>query len=70
VHPSERLSPHGLRAGLMTEADLAGAPDEQAMKHTRHADLFTMTMLEILESKRSSKSRPAALRRDDAANPR
>ena len=26
VHPSERLSPHGLRAGLITEAYLAGAP--------------------------------------------
>jgi integrase len=42
VHPSERLSPHGLRAGLITEAYLAGAPDEQVMKHTRHADLSTM----------------------------
>jgi integrase len=42
VHPSERLSPHGLRAGLVTEAYLAGAPDEQVMKHTRHADLSTM----------------------------
>jgi integrase len=42
VHPSERLSPHGLRAGLITEAYLAGAPDEQVMQHTRHADLSTM----------------------------
>ncbi|HEY5302005.1 MAG TPA: site-specific integrase, partial [Acetobacteraceae bacterium] len=42
VHPSERLSPHGLRAGLITEAYLAGAPDEQVMQHTRHADLATM----------------------------
>jgi integrase len=42
VHPSERLSPHGLRAGLITEAYLAGAPDEQVMAHTRHADLSTM----------------------------
>jgi hypothetical protein len=25
VHPTERLSPHGLRAGLITEAYLAGA---------------------------------------------
>jgi len=42
VHPSERLSPHGLHAGLITEAYLAGAPDEQVMQHTRHADLSTM----------------------------
>jgi integrase len=42
VHPSERLSPHGLRAGLITEAYLAGAPDEQVMQHTRHVDLSTM----------------------------
>lgn len=42
VHPSERLSPHGLRAGLITEAYLAGAPDEQIAAHTRHADLATM----------------------------
>jgi integrase len=42
VHPSERLSPHGLRAGLITEAYLAGAPDEQVMQHTRHTDLSTM----------------------------
>lgn len=42
VHPSERLSPHGLRAGLITEAYLAGAPDEQVAKHTRHGDLSSM----------------------------
>ncbi len=42
VHPSERLSPHGLRAGLITEAYLAGAPDEQVAAHTRHGDLATM----------------------------
>lgn len=42
VHASERLSPHGLRAGFITEAYLAGAPDEQVMAHTRHADLSTM----------------------------
>ena len=42
VHPSERLSPHGLRAGFITEAYLAAAPDEQVMAHTRHTDLSTM----------------------------
>ena len=42
VHPSERLSPYGLRAGLITEAYLAGAPDEQVAAHTRHGDLSTM----------------------------
>lgn len=42
VHPNERLSPHGLRAGLITEAYLAGAPDEQVAAHTRHGDLATM----------------------------
>jgi integrase len=42
VHPSERLSPHGLRAGLITEAYLAGAPDEQVAAHSRHGDLKTM----------------------------
>jgi integrase len=42
VHGSERLSPHGLRAGFVTEAYLAGARDEQVMEHTRHRDLRTM----------------------------
>ena len=42
VHPSERLSPHGLRAGLITEAYLAGAPDEQVAQHSRHGDLASM----------------------------
>ena len=42
VHGSERLSPHGLRAGFVTEAYLAGARDEQVMDHTRHRDLKTM----------------------------
>ena len=42
VHASERLSPHGLRAGLITEAYLAGAPAEQVAAHTRHGDLSTM----------------------------
>lgn len=38
----ERLSPHGLRAGFVTEAYRAGARDEQIMAHTRHKDLKTM----------------------------
>jgi site-specific recombinase XerD len=38
----ERLSPHGLRAGFVTEAYLAGARDESIMDHTRHRDLKTM----------------------------
>ena len=42
VHGSERLSPHGLRAGFVTEAYMAGARDEQVMDHTRHRDLKTM----------------------------
>ena len=42
VHASERLSPHGLRAGFITEAYLTSAPDEQVAAHTRHADLTTM----------------------------
>jgi integrase len=42
VHGSKRLSPHGLRAGFVTEAYLAGARDEQVMDHTRHRDLKTM----------------------------
>ena len=36
------LSPHGLRAGFVTEAYRAGARDEQIMEHTRHRDLKTM----------------------------
>ena len=42
VHTTERLSPHGLRAGFVTEAYMAGARDEQVMDHTRHRDLKTM----------------------------
>lgn len=38
----ERLSPHGLRAGFVTEAYKAGARDEEIMEHTRHRDLKTM----------------------------
>jgi len=42
VPDAERLSPHGLRAGFVTEAYAAGARDEQIMAHTRHRDLKTM----------------------------
>lgn len=42
VGAMERLSPHGLRAGFVTEAYTAGARDEQIMAHTRHRDLKTM----------------------------
>ena len=38
----ERLSPHDLRAGFVTEAYRAGARDEEIMAHTRHRDLKTM----------------------------
>jgi integrase len=38
----ERLSPHGLRAGFITEAYKAGARDEEIMSHSRHKDLKTM----------------------------
>jgi integrase len=42
VADAERLSPHGLRTGFVTEAYAAGARDEQIMDHTRHRDLKTM----------------------------
>ena len=42
VHVSERLSPHGLRAGFVTEAYMGGARDEDIMAHSRHRDLKTM----------------------------
>ena len=41
VHESERLSPHGLRAGFITEAYLKGALDEQVMHHTRQRSIAT-----------------------------
>ena len=41
VHESERLSPHGLRAGFITEAHLRGALDEQVMHYTRQKSLAT-----------------------------
>ncbi|MEB8513716.1 tyrosine-type recombinase/integrase, partial [Acidithiobacillus ferriphilus] len=39
---NERLSPHGLRAGFITEAYHAGARDEDIMQHTRHRSLTAM----------------------------
>src|SRR5689334_14649411 len=42
VASTERLSPHGLRAGFVTQAYQAGARDEQIMDHTRHRDLKTL----------------------------
>ena len=41
VHETERLSPHGLRAGFITEAYLNGALDEQVAHHARQSDLET-----------------------------
>jgi integrase len=38
----ERLSPHALRAGFITEAYNKGVRDEDIMRHTRHRDLRTM----------------------------
>jgi integrase len=42
VAKGERLSPHGLRAGFITQAYINGARDEQIMDHTRQKDLRTM----------------------------
>ncbi len=42
VPANERLSPHGLRAGFITQAYKAGARDEAIMSHTRHSDLKSM----------------------------
>ena len=41
VPDGERLSPHGLRAGFITEAYLNGALDEQVMAHARQKDIAT-----------------------------
>lgn len=38
----ETLSPHGLRAGFVTEAHRAGARDEDIAGHTRHKSLASM----------------------------
>jgi integrase len=37
----ERLAPHGMRAGFITEAYLHGALDEQVMAHARQRDVNT-----------------------------
>ncbi|MGH2928449.1 MAG: tyrosine-type recombinase/integrase [Solirubrobacteraceae bacterium] len=41
VDASERLSPHGLRAGFITEAYLHGALDEQVQRHARQKSIAT-----------------------------
>jgi site-specific recombinase XerD len=41
VDETERLSPHGLRAGFITEAYLRGALDEQVMHHARQKSIAT-----------------------------
>ena len=38
----ERMSPHALRVGFITEAYGKGVRDEDIMRHTRHRDLRTM----------------------------
>lgn len=38
----EPISPHGLRAGFVTQAYKAGLRDEEIMQHSRHRDLRTM----------------------------
>jgi integrase len=38
----EPVTPHGLRAGFVTQSYLAGARDEEIMEHTRHKHLATM----------------------------
>ncbi|WP_338929318.1 hypothetical protein WDZ11_23090 (plasmid) [Roseomonas mucosa] len=40
---AERLSPHGLRAGFITEAYLKGALDEQVMHHARQKKSIATT---------------------------
>jgi integrase len=41
IPDGERLSPHGMRAGFITEAYLNGALDEQVMAHARQKDVNT-----------------------------
>ena len=41
VAMSERLSPHGLRAGFITQAHLNGASEEAIMAQARHRDWRT-----------------------------
>ncbi|MBK1662383.1 tyrosine-type recombinase/integrase [Paracraurococcus ruber] len=38
----EPVTPHGLRAGFVTQSYLAGARDEEIVEHTRHRHLGTM----------------------------
>ena len=38
----EPVTPHGLRAGFVTQSYLAGARDEEIMEHTGHRHLATM----------------------------
>jgi integrase len=42
VAAHETLSPHGLRAGFVTEAHRMGARDEEIAGHTRHKSLASM----------------------------
>ena len=42
IEEAERLSPHALRVGFITEAYGKGVRDEDIMRHTRHRDLRTM----------------------------
>jgi integrase len=52
VDDGERLSPHGMRAGFITEAYLNGALDEQVMAHGRQinaaADLLSIVLHDSL----------------------
>jgi integrase len=41
IPAGERLLPHGMRAGFITEAYLNGALDEQVMAHARQKDVNT-----------------------------
>jgi len=41
IAATERLSPHGIRAGFITEAYLHGALDEQVMAHARQKSIET-----------------------------
>jgi integrase len=38
----EPVTPHGLRAGFVTQSYLAGARDDEIMEHTRDRHLATM----------------------------
>ncbi|SDB74362.1 site-specific integrase [Belnapia rosea] len=38
----EPITPHGLRAGFVTQSYLASVRDEEIMDHTRHKDIATM----------------------------